>query len=609
MDRAQSIAICCLLAGAVLLTSSGASAQITERQVLGWTAANDVVVHVVERGERMVDGVSKDYWVEATEVYGAAGTSTVYRHGEPVGPAPPWHANALPSPPGGEQLRTDLRRDIHSPANPTGTHRFAWYTRARIDKPDDRTFVCRLRIRVVVLAATTRRVHSVLDIESVGEPSRRQDEAFCPPLNVDPHWSADGRVGFALVKIGGEVHSAFVKLAEIDDLLWAGFTPSEPLAATLATATEAAAWRVLSAGDIDEADRQFHAAKLPGGAALGRAISSAKGATKAADAAYESSAKSPRDLILRAATYTAAGQGSRATKWIDEAVKGAQSYDELLGFAAIFAFADPNVANQLAVHALSHQSAADADTKAGWTLLAEGLLELGEYSKAEEALDKIEEQTPASLAARTILHLDRRQPKIAIGYAEDLLFQNPGDCRAYHVQGRLRAMAGDNADARALFEAATTCDPSQPEASFYAADFARLAGDLDRAVAGFQNFLRVTPPRVADQVRTLRREAAARWSKQLARDGVVLIDVSCRKGGAGFLCTGTLKNTSDGASGEVSIEVKARGKKVGSTTIAAIEPGATAPFGVSFDTKSLSNATVTAGRNAAERRANETSAR
>lgn len=589
-----------------LAFAADATAQTTEREVLGWTSGNEAVVHVVERGQRMVDGVSKDYYVEATEVWNASGTSTLYKNGEPVGPAPGWYAGAKPE---DASKREGLGKDVASAANPAGTHRFAWYAKPRIDKPDERNFICTLRYRVVVLVQSTERVHTVLDATAQGEPSRRQDEARCPDLSVEPHWSPDGNLGFALIKIGSEVKSAFAPVTSMDELAWGAFTPTLPAVATLGQGVEAAAWRALDLGDYAEARKQFEAAQLPGGAALVDAFEGDKRATKKADAAYRKSKKANRDQILRAAAYIAAGNSKKATGWIDDAVKKAGSFDELLSFAAVFELVDPNIANQLAVHALSHASAASADTTAAWTLLAEGLLDLGEYSKADEALRKIEKQTPASLAAQATLHLDKRQTRLAQNFAEDLLFENPGDCRGYLLEGRLRTMKSQNHDARALFEAAAACDPGLEEAVFYAADFARLGGNAERAKAGFDHYLRVAPTRGADQIRALRRAAAKRWSKALGHDGVVLIDVSCRRGGAGYLCAGTLKNTTNAASGEVGIEVKAKGRKVGSATVADIEPGATAPFGVSFTSKSLDDVTVAAGRNSKERRVNEAPAK
>lgn len=599
----------CLVVGlGLVFTSAAVTAETTERTVLGWTPSHSVAVHVVERGESMLDGVSQDYYVEATQVFRPDGSTALFSHNEPVG-APPSPFAQAGSATDGEAVRAEVQPGLNANASSRGDHRVVWYARERIDKPNDSTFVCNLKYRVALMDAAARRVFTIAEGEAFGETTRRADEAYCPKLSASPHWSPDGRTAFVLVNAGDTTRGVFATIGELDSLPSAVFTPAMPLAASLTTGAQAEAWTALHLGDYDRARAQFQAANLSGAAALVDALAQKKKATKAVDDAYKSSPKGPRDNVFRAAGYVAAGESQKAVKWIDEAVAKAASYDELLDFAAIFEPVDPDIANQLAVHALSHPTAAQADTVSGWTLLAQGLLDLGQYSKAEEALSKIAAPTPASLAARAAIHLDRRQTKLANNFAEDLLFQNPGDCVAYLLQGRLRSIAGDNNAARALFEAALTCDPGLEEAAFYSADFARLAGDVQRAKEGFDQYLRVAPPRGKDRIRGLRRDVALRWSKRLGRDGVLLTDASCRKGGAGFLCAGTLKNTTSADITDVAVEVRVKGKLVGSATVATIAPNSTAPFGVSFEAPSLADATVTAGRDKNERTANELDAR
>lgn len=588
----------------VALNAMEAAAQVPQRQVLGWTADGRAVVHLTERGERIVDGVATDYYVEATEVWEATRSPrrALYAHGEPSGAVPDDYAG-MQSTEAGATLRTDLQANTAGPANAQGTHRLAWYSRTRIDRPDEKNFVCKRRYRVVLLDAAERRAYTVLDAEAQGELSRRQDEAYCPGLSVDPHWSPDGQAVLAFVTTSSTEATA-VRTSELSSLPWAAFTPDSPAAARLSPDTEAGAWAALAGADLDAARAQFAAAGMGSAEALVRAIAQEKQSSKAADKAYEKSAKAPFDDVLRAAAHVAAGSPAKATKWIDEAVARATSYTELLRFASVFELVDPRLASQLAVHALSHPTAGQSDTTEGWLLLARNLLDVGEYSKAEEALGKLATPNPASLALLATIHLDRRETKLATTYAEDLLFENPGHCAAYVVQGRLRALQADNVAARALFEAALACDPGLGEAAFYAADFSRLAGDTARARERFDHYLRVAAARQSDEVRSLRRDAATQWSARLGREGVVLTDVSCRKTGTGALCTGTLKNTTTTAIAEVPVEVVVGKKVVGNATV-SIEPGASAPFGVAFEVKKLADATVTAGRDKAERKANQ----
>ena len=612
-ERMKRIAL--LAAAAAFVWASNASALTkTERNVLGWTSDNDVVIGVVARGETIVDGVPQEFYVEATEVWHAdpSRPPSRYDHGTATGnPPDPW--SALGAATDGAQLRANVVAGHDSTRNPAGTNRFAWATAEAEKRPDELNFVCEARTMVVMGATSAKKFYDVLQKTTTGELSRRRDEALCPRAKVITSWSPDGKHGFVLVQLGAEVGATVVP-AEVGPGHPAQhhFAPTKPLISQLSEGRAAQAWDLAATGDYDRARGYFESAEDPAGAALSRALAKDRKATRAADAAFKKSKKEPGDIIMRAAAHVAAGRGKSATSWIDDAVAKTNDYPTLLRHAAVFAIVDSAIANQLVVHALSRPVAEgeDATRARAWVLLASGLLQLGEFSKALESLEKIKQHTPSSRAALAQVYLDKRRKSEAADQIEMLLFANPGDCRAWLLAGRHAALQGDNKAAGAAFDAAAGCDPALAEAIFYTADFARIAGDVAVAREHFERYLAVAPARADHMIRQLRRDAAKQWTKRLGHEGVILTDLSCRRGAPEtFLCTGTLRNTSKEAAEGVKAEAREKSRTVGTAEIPAIGPGAAAPFGLSFKAKALKDVVIRAGKDEKERKLNQTPAR
>jgi tetratricopeptide (TPR) repeat protein len=595
-------------------TSDATALTKTERDVLGWTADHDVVIAVVARGETVVDGVPQEFYVEPTEIWhlDTQRPPTRYAHGEPMGAVPaPW--TSMRPEADGDRLRANIIKGVHSTRNKAGTHRFTWATAESEKRLGEQDIVCQAHTMVFLGATNPKKFFTVLEATTAGNLSRRRDEALCPRAQVTTSWTEDGAHGFVLVQLGDEL-KATVVAADIGPNHPAQhpFLPTQPLIADLTEGREAEAWQLMATGDYDRARGYFESAENAGGSALARALGGDRKATRVADSAFKKSKKETADVILRAAAHVAAGNGKRAAPWIDDAIAKTTDYVGMLKHAATFSLVDASIANQLAVHALSRP--ADDENAArpeGWVLLASGVLQLGEFSKAQESLEKIEQRTPASRAALAQVYLDRRRTKQAAEQIEILLFANPGDCRAWLLAGRSAALSGDNNAAGAAFDAAAMCDPALAEAVYYSADFARIAGNIRVAMAGFTQYLTVAPARADHMIRQLRREAARRWSKRLGHDGVILTDVSCRRGGTPetFLCTGTLRNVSAAAAEGVRAQARLKSRVLHSAELPNIAPGASAPFGLNFKAKALKDVSVRAGRGEKELRLNDTPAR
>lgn len=588
---------------ATFSTVSVASAETVEREILGWTTTgSELVVKLTQRGERMVDGVAADYYFEATEIWSANDGSFVqrYKRGEAVGSPPSIWAEAKDASLADSYLETvGLREAIHNAASPAGTHRIASFGTQKVQSPRDGVFRCETTDRISMFDAPQRRVYTVANINQNGEESPRADEAACPAFELHTAWApgADRWAAFAVAD--GKPQLVVGDVNKLTTFAHADFLVPTPPVVARSPEGRRSGWQALATGDLDEAATAF--AESPQHLALVAAwTEKSRVATRAADKAFRSSDKTPLAKVLRAAAHLVADSTKQAPGWIDEAVQGAGSYEELMHFAAIFSLVDPAIANQLAVHALSHPSAEGKPLPDVWAFLAHGLIDVGEYSKAEEALDKVESSTPRLHVERARLHLDRQNSDRARQVINDLLFSNPGRCESYLLAARWHGQQGSNAAARDFFDTAVHCDEHLAEAQFYAADYARLAGDLTGASTGFAQFLATTLPRRSDPILALRRTAAKRWVERLRHEGIVLADASCQRTGDAFLCRGTVFNTTDAPIENVAIEVQA---KHGSNRdkLPSVAPATATPFGVRLEAKSLEDALVTVGRDKKER--------
>lgn len=597
---------------ALLAVPASAAAQKSEREILGWTSTGqEIVVRLTEQGERMVDGVSKNYYFQLTEIWSARDAALVqrYRHGEASGSPPAEFESAKSAELGGKYLATaGLSEATLDYQSPDDAHRLETFSSERTDSPEDGRYLCSRRYRLVLLSQKTSNVYTLVDDRAKGEVVRRPDEAMCPPHSVEPAWSPNGRRWAAFLTVGSDSKLFTGGVDALEPFAHADFISRSPFAAKFAGEKEAAAWMAISDGDWDGAKTAF------GEQAIATALVDAlrgegRSAIKAADKAYRDSAKSPRDEILRAATYIAANETKKAAKWVDTALEKAAGYNEMIQFAAIFELVDLKLASQIAVRALSHPSAEGQDTQLGWVLLARLLLGTGDYSKAEEALSRIEKPGTDALLETASLHLDRNETRRASQIVDDLLFSNPGRCEAYLLAGRTLSKSGRHTEASSMFSTAAFCDPTLDEALFYAADFARLAGDLDRAKKMFDRYVTIAPPRRFDTIREARRAVAKRWAERLGHQGAVITDGACRRVAADYVCSGTIHNTSTDPLDKIAVEVRRKGKKLGEATTQTIEPGASQPFGVRFEAKSLADVEFTAGRNKSEKLLNTTPAR
>lgn len=614
----RSLAFATAASAAVFaFSASEASAQSTsaERTILGWSSTGkEVVVKLVQRGERMVDGVSKDYYFEALEVYSARDGTLAqrYKAGEAVGDPPEEFTEAKPEDVGAKFLETvGLVPAARGWESPGGDYRL---TSLLIEETaaQDGKYRCVIQHQLAILEGGAARWATLSNTKFEGESAARRDDVRCPDARVEPAWSPDGKQWALLVRSDDQSRLATGSLVTLGAAETAAVERTTPLLAELRPeGPMRTAWTALSRGQYEAAASAFETVELSEGA-LGRALVEAfrgdKGARKAADKAYKASDQTGWDRALRAATYLMAGDSKKGAKMLDDALKKAASYEELLRMAALYELVDVGVANQVAVHALSHPTAAQADTTAGWNLLGRGLLDVNEFSKADEALSKIAAPNRATRVIQARLALDRGQRAAAANLVRELVREEPSNCTSLLLKGRVRALDGQNLHARQLFEAAAYCDPYLEEALYYAADFSRLAGDVAAAKAGYERYLSAAIPRRSDPIRAARRNAASQWVKRLGHQGVVLVQSSCRRIDTGYLCTGVVSNTGAEPATEVKVEARHKKKALGSATV-SVEPGATAPFGVRFEAKSLADVVLRAGRDAKEQTLNETPAR
>ncbi len=603
-----------LASTAVLLCSNLAAAATVERNVLGWTSTGEeVVVRLVQRGERMVDGVSKDYYFEATEIWSARDAKLIqrYKHGEAVGSPPSIWDSAKDAESARKYLENvGLLEASAGASSPSGDHRIVPVS-IRSVEPGGSGFECRVRHRLALFDRPNTRVWTVLDERQSAPAQTRRDESNCPTFEVQTYWHPGGkRWASLLTREDDEPKMSVGSIDELDAFPHADFAPERPLIAEL-DSDLAAGWQALSDGSLDDARKAFAAHDSPAAEIAGALVDGFDGkdgrARNAANKAYRKSSKDAWHRALRAAVWVVSGRAKQATSQIDQAIKAASGYDELLQIAALFDLVDVNVANQLAVHALSHESAAEADTSAGWVLLAEGLTDVGTFSKAEESLGKLDdERSLDAKVAEARLHLDRDEATVADALVDELLFEHPGLCVAYLLGGRAASDRGENATARNLFEAAATCDPTLADAVFLSADFARLAGELEQARDGFSQYLDVALERRSDPVRAARRRVARRWKERFGHQGAVVTNASCRRVGGAFLCSGTVANTTDDPLDGVVADVHDGRKKVGEAKVPTIGPGESQPFGVRVQVDSLDEVIVRAGRTSSESKLNAT---
>lgn len=589
-----------------LLIAGVAHAESAERKIQGWTADGaGVVVHLVQRGERMVDGVSKDYYFELTELHSSQdGTlKERFKFGTPVGSPPPaYDAAKTPD----STARQGLVKPASEWTNAEKTHRLMSIATTEV-VPAQGQFLCRTRHRIAVADSQAKEVRTIADATVDGETAARPGDAECPVAKTSTAWHPDGRRWAVLVEGGS---SAAFYAGSVDA---ASTTPfplvvDEPLLAKLGETPELKrAWRAVAAGDFATAREAFETVAVAEGqfgVAIVAALEGEKSAQKTADAAYRSSDKGAWDVALRGAAYLATGDAKRASKWIDQAVEKADGYDQLLAMAALYHLIDVGVANQLAVWALSHDSAKSTDTTAAWNLLARGLLDVNEFSKAEEALAKVEKHDRTHRITSARLALDRGETRRARDLVRGLLAENLGDCEVLGLAGRIAARDEDTAEARQLFDAAAFCDPTLEDAVYYAADFARLANDVSRAAASFEHYLTIAPPRRGDPIREARRVAARRWAGRLRHEGIVMTQATCSRSAGGALCRGVVANTSD-ENLETEIMVRSKKKKL-ATQRTSVAAGKSAPFGLRVEAASLDGAVITAGKTKKERELNET---
>jgi len=591
-----------------------ASAQTVKTTVLGWTGTGgELVTRVEQFGEVMVGESSKDYWFTTTQMLRARDGQLLqtYRFGEPSGAAKEvelWAA-AKSADQAAKLLDTaGLAEALNTDVSADGMRSIVTVTRKR-DLIVEAGYRCAIDARVLLHDVKTQSVWLVAEDTKSGEDFENPGEVQCPKVSFRTWWHPDGTRWLVEETSGDSVRWLPGSVAGIDDFATAPFQPAD-----FATRVEVKdlpdgglknAWKLAFSGDFKQAllalsrDETGSADKVLLMAILFSLNGDTEAAKKVAKEAVKA-AKTPWTEGLLGVVYMAAGDTKKAQKSLASTTKKAKDYEDLAKLGAALTLVDLELSNKLFIHALSHKSAAEGDTTVVYAALIQGLIEVGENEAAADLLGKVSKETGIFKLLQARLALMTRDFREARSIVDDVLFTEPGRCMVYGLGARLAVLDGDTAEALEQYRAASLCSPNDLEARYYVADLEAQRGDLAAARRAVDAFLMAAAPRKNDPVRDARRQVMESAKARYDLDGVILLNVSCRA----TVCQGQVFNSTDAEVGDVKVAAFSSDSQiVGNSELEPLPAHAARPFMVRLEG---SAATVTAGRNDVELKANMT---
>ncbi|MEZ4461370.1 MAG: hypothetical protein R3E66_16975 [bacterium] len=605
--------------GVVLVCAAAAPAwaQTTKTSVLGWTGTGEEIVTQVEQfGEVMVDDAARDYWFETTQMRRARDGQLIqtYRRGEATGAAnevPTW-SEAKPETQAAKYLENaGLVEAVETDMAPNGQRAIVTVARKRTVEVGD-GFRCAVDTRVMIHDVKTRSVWVVAERTQTGETVSNVGEVVCVKAAFRTWWHPDSAKWLVELTLNDSVSWLPGNVSQMDDFAAAPFSPADfPARVVLnATTSEAIkkAWRSAFDGDLSSALATL-SSDTTGSVdkvlmmALFLALNGDSKASLAAAKQAVSIAKTTWTEGLLGCVYMAAGDAKRAQKVFSTLTKKADSYEDLARIAAVLSLVDLELSNKVFIHALSHPTAAEAETSLIYAALIQGLIEVGENEAASELLGKVPKETGLFKLLQARLALMTNDVYAAEAIVDDVLFTEPGRCMVYGLAARLAVLRNDTGEALEHYRAASLCSVADLEARYYVADLEARRGDLAAAARAVDGFLKAAAPRRNDVVRDARRTIMRAAQTRYAHQGIVLLTVSCRA----RVCQGQAFNATDVAQTNVAVAAFSTAKSptvIGSTTIQTIPARSAKPFMVRTEGDV---GTITVGNDPADREINLTS--
>ncbi len=200
MKRAVCIAIAAVFAGWGGSLAAAESPDHVEREVLGWVEGeNELAVRMTGRGERFLEGGSKDYYFQLTEVWGARRAERLrrYQHDESSGVAHPLYREARSEREGETFLDEAGWQEAHEGwTSPENERALALYRTSTLDEvPHNRRgtqFACIVESELVLLSPPDERAFVLETWRTGGDPASRRKDASCPQISTDAYWHPQG---------------------------------------------------------------------------------------------------------------------------------------------------------------------------------------------------------------------------------------------------------------------------------------------------------------------------------------------------------------------------------------------------------------------------------
>ncbi len=597
-------------------------------ELRGWSGTGqEIVVDAEMQGEVMVDGAARDFFYQSTEMYRADNGKFIrrFKKGTPPGFVHPDYAAARAATDAAKFLETAGLLEAPKGAQSPDGRWFIDVASTRETVPRGDAFRCKVHDKAMLFDEESQKLFVIYEHIEEGEKAAGRADARCPTTQYKVHWHP-GSTDWAMVRVvhnptgDDEWNLLPGRTSKLDDYPEAPFQPADHAAKLFSSSAEPDVIKgreALFDGNLEAAKKTLGESETTSAerVMLLALVFALEGEKKAArSTARKAFRNSPRDAYyqgLLAAVYAATDDARRAKKHVSRAIEEADSYDVLARIGALFMLVDLSVANQVLIHALSHETAEDIDTTDGYVALSHSLMDARQLKAARDLLDRFDEEPTEVRLARARLALEEKRFDEARTLASKALFTEPGRCMAYRVFAR--AIAPERpADSLGHFRAAVVCDPTESESLFLLAGLELEAGRLERARQLFGHYLERAYPRRSDELRDAQRQHAEKMVERLSREGALLTQAACRPLAGARLCQGTVYNQSENVLEGVTVKVwdasKKRARKaVSKVDVEPIPPGESRTFGVRVEGKDKLD--LSAGRNDEEHRTNRMRAR